>query len=96
MHNDINAAQAQLIKNLQRDVIVVPDQDEAGLKLIARAIELGWAVSIPIWPAGIKDINDAVVKLGRVATLLIILQSKETSKIKIEIRKKQLAKRLRD
>jgi len=96
MHNDINAAQAQLIKNLQRDVIVVPDQDEAGLKLIARAIELGWAVSIPIWPAGIKDINDAVVKLGRVATLLIILQSKETSKIKIEIRKMQLAKRLRD
>jgi hypothetical protein len=95
MHNDINPQQAQLIKNLERQVIVVPDQDEAGLKLVDRAIELGWAVSIPSWPRGIKDVNDAVVNLGKIATLLIILQAKETSKIKIEIRKKQLAKRLR-
>jgi hypothetical protein len=95
MHNDINEKQTQLIKNLERQVIVVPDQDEAGLKLVDRAIELGWAVSIPTWPEGIKDVNDAVVKLGKIATLLIILQAKETSKIKIEIRKKQLAKRLR-
>jgi len=95
MHNDINDKQVQLIKNLERQVIVVPDQDEAGLKLVDRAIELGWAVSIPSWPEGVKDVNDAVVKLGKIATLLIILQAKETSKIKIEIRKKQLAKRLR-
>jgi DNA primase len=95
MHNDINPQQAQLIKDLERQVIVVPDQDEAGLKLVDRAIELGWAVSIPNWPQGVKDVNDAVVKLGKIATLLIILQAKETSKIKIEIRKKQLAKRLR-
>jgi hypothetical protein len=95
MHNDINDKQAQLIKNLERQVIVVPDQDEAGIKLVDRAIELGWAVSIPSWAEGIKDVNDAVVKLGKITTLLIILQAKETSKIKIEIRKKQLAKRLR-
>lgn len=95
MHNDINQQQAQLIKNLERQAIVVPDQDEAGLKLVDRAVELGWAVSIPTWPEGIKDVNDAVVKLGKIATLLIILQARETSKIKIEIRKKQLVKRLR-
>ena len=96
LHNDINEKQAQLIKNLEREVIVVPDQDEAGLKLIDRAVELGWSVSIPNWPEGVKDVNDAVIKLGKVGTLLTILQSKESSKIKIEIRKKQLAKRLRD
>lgn len=95
MHNDINEKQAQLIKNLERQVIVVPDHDEAGLKLIDRAIELGWSVSIPNWPEDIKDVNDAVVKFGKIATLLIIMQSKESSKIKIELRKKQLAKRLR-
>jgi len=95
MHNDINEKQAQLIKNLEREVIVVPDQDEAGLKLIDRAVELGWAVSIPAWPEGCKDVNDTVIKLGKVATLLTILQSKESSKIKIEIRKKQLAKKIR-
>jgi hypothetical protein len=35
-----------------------------------------------------------VVKLGKIATLLIILQAKEISKIKIEIRKKKLAKKI--
>jgi hypothetical protein len=31
---------------------VVPDQDTAGVELIDRAVELGWAVSIPDWPEG--------------------------------------------
>jgi DNA primase len=96
MHNDINPSQVQLIKNLERSIIVVPDQDAAGLKLIDRAAELGWAVSIPDWPEDVKDVNDAVNKMGKIATLLTILQSKETSKIKIELRKKRLAKRIRN
>ena len=96
MHNTVNDTQAQLIKNLNRQVIVVPDQDKAGLELIDRAVELGWGVSIPEWPDGVKDVNDAVIKLGKITTLLIILQAKETSKIKIEIRKKALVKRLRN
>jgi len=33
--------------------------------------------------------------LGRLGTLLIILEAKETSKIKIEMRRKSLVKRLR-
>ena len=96
MHNTVNETQAQLIKNLNRQVIVVPDQDKAGIELIDRAVELRWAVSIPEWPEGVKDVNDAVVKLGKLTTLLIILQAKETSKIKIELRKKALVKRLRN
>jgi hypothetical protein len=96
MHNTVNEGQARLIRNIGKEIIVVPDQDKAGLELIDRAVELRWAVSIPIWPEGIKDVNDAVCKLGKVATLLTILQAKETSKIKIEIRKQQLVKRLRN
>ena len=92
LHAEINDAQVKLIRSLGREVMVVPDQDEAGMKLVDRAVELGWAVSIPEWPAGVKDVNDAVIKLGRLATLLTIIQSKETSKIKIELRKKQLLK----
>ena len=95
MHNTVNDKQAKLIRNIGKEIIVVPDQDKAGLELIDRAVELRWAVSIPIWPEGIKDVNDAVCKLGKVATLLTILQAKETSKIKIEIRKRQLVNRLR-
>jgi hypothetical protein len=95
LHAEVNDAQVRLIRSLARDIVVVPDQDEAGMKLIDRAVELGWAVSIPEWPEGVKDVNDAVIQLGRLGTLLTILANKETSKIKIELRKKQLAQRLR-
>jgi hypothetical protein len=73
---------------------VVPDQDKAGVELIDRAVELGWAVSVPEWPAGCKDVNDAVIKLGRLGALLTIMQSRETSRIKIELKRKQLVKRI--
>jgi DNA primase len=94
MHNDISDAQARLIRSLGKEVTVVPDQDKAGLELIDRAVDLGWAVSIPNWEPGIKDVNDAVIKYGKLGTLLTILEARETSKIKIEIRKKQLIKRI--
>jgi DNA primase len=96
LHAEVNDAQVRVIRNLGREVTVVPDQDEAGLKLIDRAVELGWAVSIPNWPVDIKDVNDAVIRMGKLATLLTIMQARETSKIKIEIRKKNLVKRLRN
>ena len=94
MHNEISDEQVRLIRSLGREITVVPDQDTAGIGLIDRAVELGWAVSIPEWPSDVKDINDAVKRWGKLPTLLTIMQSRETSKIKIEIRKKQLIKRL--
>jgi hypothetical protein len=93
LHADVNDAQARLIRSLGRDVVVVPDQDEPGMRLVDRAVELGWSVSMPDWPADVKDVNDAVIRWGKVATLITIMQARETSKIKIELRKKQLIKR---
>jgi hypothetical protein len=95
LHAEINDTQVRLIRSLGRQIIVVPDQDEAGMKLVDRAVELGWAVSMPEWPEGVKDVNDAVIRLSKLGTLLTIMQAKETSRIKIELRKKQLVKRLR-
>jgi len=94
LHNDINKQQVELIKSLERQVVVVPDQDKAGMKLVEVAQEQGWFVSIPDWPEDVKDVNDAVIKFGRLATLMMIMEAKETNKIKIEIRKKQIVKRL--
>lgn len=94
LHNNINAEQAQLINGLERDIIVVPDQDRAGMTLVDRAVELGWAVSIPEWPQGVKDINDAVINLGQLGALLTIIEAKETSRIKIEMRKKRMIKQM--
>lgn len=94
MHNTVSDAQARLIRNLGKDIIVVPDQDKAGLELIDRAVELGWSVSIPDWGNNVKDVNDAVIKFGKLATLLTIMQSRETSKIKIELAKRNLIKKI--
>ena len=94
LHAEINDAQVRLIRSLGREIIVVPDQDEAGMRLVDRAVELGWSVSMPEWP-DCKDVNDAVIKYGRLATLITILEHKESSKIKIELRKKQIVKQLR-
>jgi hypothetical protein len=95
LHADINDAQVRLIRSLGREVIVVPDQDAAGMKLVDRAVELGWSVSMPEWGDDVKDVNDAVIKYGRLGALLIIMQAREHSKIKIELRKKQIVKRIR-
>jgi hypothetical protein len=95
MHSTISDEQARLIRSLGRDITVVPDQDAAGMELVDRAVELGWAVSMPPWPADIKDVNDSVMRYGRLATVLTIFENRETSRIKIELRKKNLVKRLR-
>ena len=95
MHNTISDAQARLIRNLGRDITVVPDQDIAGMELVDRAVELGWAVSIPEWPEKCKDVNDAVIVLGRLGTILTIMAARETSRIKIELKKKALVKQIK-
>jgi len=95
MHNTISDGQARLIRSLGKQITVVPDMDKAGIELIDRAVELGWAVSIPDWPDHIKDVNNAVIEYGRLGALLAIMKARETSKIKIELRKKHLVKRLR-
>lgn len=95
LHAEINDAQVRLIRSLEREVTVVPDHDEAGMKLIDRAIELGWAVSIPNWGADVKDVNDAVCRYGRAATMLSIFEARNTSKIKIEMAKKNLLRKIR-
>ena len=96
MHDTISPQQAQLIKQLKRRIIVVPDQDKAGLSIIDAAVEYKFAVSIPEWPEDVKDVNDAVVKYGVVTTLLHIHNNAETSKIKIEMFKKRLQRKLNE
>jgi DNA primase len=92
MHDDISSDQAVLLSQLNRTIIVVPDFDITGLKITDRALELGFKVSLPNWEPGIKDVNDAVIKYGKLATILSIIENATSSKIKIELRKKQIVK----
>lgn len=92
MHNTINEDQALLIGSLNKRVIYVPDHDRAGFESIDRAIELGYHVSLPNWDKKVKDVNDAVVKYGKLATLLSIIQSASNNKVKIQIQRRKLEK----
>lgn len=90
MHNEPNETQIARINNLGCEVIIVPDNDRAGAKLISIAIEQGWSVSLPDWGNDIKDVADAVKKYGRIYTLFTILQYREHNQIKITMLKKRI------
>jgi len=90
LSNDCSETQADIIDQLQREVILVPDSDRAGARLIDRAIEYGWTVSFPVWQETCKDINQAVVKYGKLFVLKTILDSRETARLKIELRRRRL------
>lgn len=94
LHNEINLAQNNLIRSLEKEIIVVPDHDEAGLKLIDSALEYNYSVSVPPWPADIKDVNDAVCRYGKLTTLLSIFENRVSGKIKIEMIKKKLKQKV--
>ena len=87
MTNEPNEAQVTRINSLAREVIVVPDHDRPGAKILNHAIKNDWNVSLPPWG---EDVNDVVKKYGKLYTLSTILHYKETNKTKIELLKKKL------
>ena len=93
MHQVMSREQLALIKSLGKDVIVVPDQDKSGMSIVDQAINEGFSVSIPEWHPGVKDVNDAAKIYGRLGALLTILENKESSPIKIDMRRRALAQR---
>jgi len=89
MSNEISTQQVTQINQLGKEVVVVPDRDAAGVKLVEQAIELGWSVSMPDWGDDVKDINDALRKYGKIYTLWSIANSRESMPLKIQLRMKK-------
>lgn len=98
--SSVSETQADIIDALSREVIVVPDFDVkpgkkgrmawTGQQLVDAALEYGWSVSFPVWRETCKDINEAVVKYGRLFVLKSILDAREKNKLKIELIKKKI------
>jgi len=86
---EIMDKQALLINRLGRKVIVVPDRDADGKRTVEQAIANRYSVSMPSWPEGVKDVNDAVKKLGRLQTLYKIVSETEDTELKIKLKAKQ-------
>lgn len=92
MTNEPNEAQVTRLNMLGKKIIVVPDRDKAGSKMLNSVINNEWGMSLPEWGNDVKDVADAVKKYGRVYTIATILNARETNKIKIELVKKKLEK----
>ena len=87
--SEVSDQQAILLNRLQKQIIIVPDRDKAGSKLVEQAIDLGWSVAMPQWSQDINDISDAVSKYGRLYTLYSIVNTAEESTLKIRLRAKK-------
>ena len=85
LRSEAKDQQSLLINRLNKDVILVPDRDQAGSKLVEQAIDLGWGVSMPNWENDITDIGEAVQRYGRIFTLHSIASCAETSPLKIRL-----------
>ena len=86
--SEISAKQKMQIDTLNRKVIVVPDRDKAGSKLIDQACDYGWSVSMPPWHSGVKDINNAVQQYGKILTMQTIIKYTYDTKTKIKLNEK--------
>jgi hypothetical protein len=87
--NEIAEQQSRIINSLGAEVIVIPDQDRAGLVLFDRAAELGWAVAMPNWDSDVKDVADAVQRYGRLFVIVDAIKTAQQGQIKINMAKKQ-------
>jgi DNA primase len=88
--NECSEIQADIIDSLGREVIVVPDADKAGARLVDKALEYGWSISMPIWQETCKDVSEAVVKYGKLFVIKSILSAKQSNKLKIELMKRKI------
>lgn len=94
--NEVSDQQARIINNIGKEVIVVPDQDMAGLTLIEQASKLGWKVAFPNWDDDVKDCADAVNKYGKLFTIVDAIKTATDNPAKIEIEKRKLSNKFAD
>lgn len=90
MHNEPNETQCNRINMLNKEVIVVPDRDRAGAKMLKAALAHGWSASMPPWEDNIKDVADAVKRYGRLYTLTTILKYSVHGEINLNLLKRKL------
>lgn len=86
MSNEASDMQIDYINQFKGEVIVCPDRDKAGEKLIKQAIENGWSVSFPRWEDDLKDAGDAIQRYGKLYTLKSIIDGSISNSTKINVK----------
>jgi hypothetical protein len=92
--NDIADQQARIINGLGSEIIVIPDQDEAGLNLIKKAMHYNWSVAFPNWDTEVKDVADAVQKYGKLFVIVDAIKTAVSGDIKLTMALRKLENKL--
>jgi hypothetical protein len=93
--NDIADQQARIINSLGAEVIVIADQDQAGLQLVNKAIHYNWSVAFPNWDDDVKDVADAVQRYGKLFVIVDAIKSAQKGEIKITMHKKYMEQKIK-
>ena len=83
--NTISTNQKQLLDIHKDKVIILPDFSKDGYSLVESALNSGYRVSIPKWYKTYKDAAEAIVNIGRIATVKYILDGVTDDKLKINV-----------
>ena len=94
--NEVSEQQSRIINSIGKEVIVIPDQDQAGTVLIDQAAKLGWKIAFPTWDNDIKDCADAVSSYGKLFVIVDAIKTATDNPAKIEIEKRKLMNKLKD
>ena len=83
--SEISSQQKLLLDSCKKEIVIIPDRDLAGKKLVDQAIENNWSVSFPEWDNNINDVGEAVDKYGRALTLYSVLTTRQDNHLKIKL-----------
>ena len=84
----LNKQQLSLLRNTDKEIIVLPDRQRKNQGLIDVALEENWAVSFPDWDDEVKDAADASCKYGKLFTLQTIIDSRTKNELQINVKRR--------
>ena len=86
----ITPEQADWLTDTGKKIVIVPDREKLGGKLVDMAVSRGWYVSFPKWGSdmSIKDSAQAVRELGKIYTMLSITDVMFKDSLTISVRRK--------
>lgn len=92
--------QAQWLESTGKTIIVVPDRDKSGSRMVDQAIYRGWNVAFPRlrdgsgrnnwWEADVNDVAKASERYGKLYTIRSLIESATSDKMQISIQQKLL------
>ena len=90
MKNNLSEKQINLLKWSGKRIILIPDRNRAGGKLVDQCIDNDFEVSIPDWDREVDDCAEATKRYGKLFTVEGIMENAQSfvglSKLQIKTR----------